>query len=638
MKKTVLLWLQNHKEKLLFVLIAVILFSVFAIHAEDRFDRPTEALEATEPFLLASGSFMEQELDAEPGQIFAVNVDFGTYARKNTGLVTVRLYEDDQEVTSWSVSSGTLEDNAYHSFKFDDPFTIKEGSTYRLYILEQYEGENGVAVYTNGDSDREYVLNGEIVKTGSVCYTLTYRDTDFQHAFIWIGCLVTILLVVVLLLPVRETVVMTGLLLILFVCYMWRCPLGMVPDENSHYLRAYEVANVSLVSQHVGEDGVGGNYLPANLLKYKDPDVSIDKANPVEYQYGNTALYSPVTYLPQAIGIKVVGLFTDNTSAIFYGARYGNAIACFLLCVLTLLAAPFGKRIFFLLMAFPLTLQEMISASPDGFTIALCLFFTAYILRLAYGDRQVQKKDIVILAVAGIVIALCKIVYVVMLLLLFMIPREKFSGKKQCWSLRLGLCGAAVLVNLIWLKISSGFLVEFNPGVDSVEQVKYILMNIPEYYATVVRTVFSLGITWVQNMIGEAMGALNIHTSQIMWFMFVVLLGYETCSCYENAKEVHKWDCLILIATFLAGAALIFTSLYVQWTYLKADMIEGIQGRYFIPILATFLFFVIFTRQKKMKQLGVVVGKQEKGSYCYLILLLCNGIALLDMTHYYLSL
>lgn len=36
----------------------------------------------------------------------------------------------------------------------------------------------------------------------------------------------------------------------------------MPPDEPNHFYRAFELSCGKLVSEHIGENGVGGNYLP----------------------------------------------------------------------------------------------------------------------------------------------------------------------------------------------------------------------------------------------------------------------------------------------------------------------------------------------------------------------------------------
>lgn len=626
----------EYKEKIVFLIVALVIISFFCVHAEYKFDRTTDTLEGSIPIPICSGSYIEQEIsNLTDGIVSSLNIEFGTYCRKNEGNVIVQFYENGNLIHSWNVMSSMLQDNSYYKFMFDSPVKINSSSVYKIHIGEFYEGENFVAVYTNADNGEIYNIDEER-KVGSICFTLTYRNEQLTKIVIVISLFVVAVLIAMIFFKVNEIVIMSSLLLILLVSYIMTCPLGMAPDEVNHYLRAYEVANVSFISHHIGENGVGGNYLPSNLLAYFEKGTVLDKENLSEYSYGNTSLYSPISYLPLAIGIKVFGLFSNKVASIFWGGKCGNAFICYILCVLTIYLAPFGKRIFFLIMTFPLTLQEMISITPDGFTIVLCLFFIAYILSISYRTQKIKKIDMLILIIVGFLIALCKIVYVVLLLLLFMIPVERFSNRMNSYLFKIGLTGLALVLNLIWLKISTGFLIEFNVGVDSREQIKYILLNLNNYYVIVIRTITDLLLNWISTMIGSAMGALNIGITSITWFMAITLLLYETCSCFENDTKIHKWDCIILILTFMSGVILILTSLYVQWTPLKSEVIKGIQGRYFTPIIICLLLFIIFYRQKKINENGTITVFRSDESYSYLILLLYNGITLLDIIAYYI--
>ena len=53
----------------------------------------------------------------------------------------------------------------------------------------------------------------------------------------------------------------------------------------------------------------------------------------------------------------------------------------------------------------------------------------------------------------------------------------------------------------------------------------------------------------------------------------------------RESISVSLHDKLIMYAIFLAGFALMLTSLYIQWTPYMADTVQGVQGRYFIPLL-----------------------------------------------------
>lgn len=627
------------KNKIYFVIFAIIIIMFFCIHAEEKFDKTDNEIKATDAINIESGVQLEQMLsDISEGTFSSINIKFGTYDGENDGQLQVSLYDNEELVQSWDVLSASLVDEKYTSFKLDKPLDVTTNSRYKITISESYNGGNGVAVWTNQNVSSGYILDGLKTDKGTICYSLTYRNDNLKAKVIFTGGVILILVMILILLNINEVILMSGIFGILLMCFMWICPLGMAPDESNHFLRAYEVANVGLVSQHIGESGVGGNYLPDTIRSFNDDTAEIDWDKKEEFTFGNTALYSPVTYLPQAIGIKLTECFTNNVSQIFYGGKLANAIVAFILCTLALYMIPFGKRILFLIMTFPLSLQEMISMSPDGFTIAISIFFIAYILKLSYGTKKINYKDIIILSIAGLIISLCKIVYIVLLILLFMIPNDKFESRKQLLGVKGGLLLTGGILNIIWLKISMGFLVDFNPGVNSPEQIKYILCNIYDYFVVLVRTVIYKGASeFVPGMIGSSMGALNIPTTFIVWFTIAILFVYEICNFFDEQINVHKYDCMILLVTFMAGAGLIATSLYVQWTPVANEIINGIQGRYFTPLLSIFAFFVIFVRQKKLNISGSQIKIKERGTYYYMLILCSNGFVILDMISYYIS-
>lgn len=463
---------------------------------------------------------------------------------------------------------------------------------------------------------------------------LNFHNITNQFAIVIVIILMLVFMIMSLL-KLKDYIVMSSMLFILLSIFLWICIPGMAPDEPNHFGRAFEVSCGQMISKHV--NGIGGDSMPAAILKYEDKNAEIDWNDMQEVLFANTALYSPVSYIPQAIGIKITRVFTNNVSKIFYGGKIAHAIFNFIICVAALRIIPFGRKIIFLIMTFPLSLQEMVSMSPDGMTISLSLLFVAIIMKIAYESKKVDKKEVAVLVILGIMIAMCKIVYVVLLMLVFMIPPEKFNTKKSARQFRIGIIGIAGVLNAIWLKISSTFLVEFNPGVNSAEQVKYIILHIGEYYNVCVRTVLDNFTIWVETMVGHSMGAMNIVINSSMWLMVIILFIYEVLDCYENDKEILAKDCWILIITFLAGIALIFTSLYVQWTPVANTMVDGIQGRYYIPILSVLAFFIVFMRQRAFNERGIRVKIEKKATYMYIVVLLYNGITLFDMMQYYIQ-
>lgn len=104
------------------------------------------------------------------------------------------------------------------------------------------------------------------------------------------------------------------------------------------------------------------------------------------------------------------------------------------------------------------------------------IFLVSYVLYLTHDKAAnvMRKRDFVILYVMAVVIGFCKILYFPLILLYLIIPEERFGSKKQKY-IHIGVIfGITLVLNLIWLIISSGFLIEFMLGVDSKGQIIYI--------------------------------------------------------------------------------------------------------------------------------------------------------------------
>lgn len=123
-------------------------------------------------------------------------------------------------------------------------------------------------------------------------------------------------------------------------------PPYQVPDEPAHFYRAWQVSLFDFKPE-VRNNRLGGE-LPVSLQDFYStimvtPGDKEDKLtgtmleaaskiklNPEQtkfYTFPNTALYSPVPYIPQAIGIGIGRVLKLSPLAVFYLARLFNFIA-----------------------------------------------------------------------------------------------------------------------------------------------------------------------------------------------------------------------------------------------------------------------------------------------------------------------
>ncbi len=241
--------------------------------------------------------------------------------------------------------------------------------------------------------------------------------------------------------------------------------------------------------------------------------------------------------------------------------------------------------------------------SPDAMTISISFFYLAYILHLAFDNiKTISGKQKVFLAVLSIILALCKIVYLPLLLLLFLIPTEKWGiNKSKQWVNIIGIGGIASFLNLAWLKFSGRYLTNFREG-DSHYQLMLLFKHPFNFIGKVIYTLNDRGDKYITTMLGSSLGwGEFIQIKFLVPFTMFVLIIIGLFFDNEMRNKLNKTQKLILIGTFLIIFLLIFTTLFIQWTYVGTEIILGIQGRYFIPILTLLLLTIGSTINLKTK-------------------------------------
>ncbi|MBQ9910393.1 MAG: DUF2142 domain-containing protein [Lachnospiraceae bacterium] len=444
-------------------------------------------------------------------------------------------------------------------------------------------------------------------------------------AFFWVLLAVFAAFFIMYLLKCDELLMMGVMLALLLIGYALILPNGVVPDEESHFTRSFSIATSRLFPLMLREHGGGGDWLPSGVLFFKDPARMLDYNDIWPITFVNTALYSPVNYFAQAAGIRIGMLFTMNVSKVFTAGRIAGMVLSYVLCMLALYWMPFGRRLMFCVMVFPVSLQEMISLSPDGFIIGLSLLWTAMILHLWQKAEKITVGQMIGLAVMGVVLSQCKIVYIVLLLLVFLIPNRLFSSRKLAIGFKAGLFALAVILNLLWLQYSVGFLIEYRPGVDSGAQVKYLLSNPLRYMKSLVWTTLNTAVPLLQNALGRSVAGLD-EMQDLIWFPIWNLFLFEFLFNRDELKKPKVIETLLLIAALGGGILLIYTSLYVQWTPVGAELIDGLQGRYFFPFMGITVTLLLLLKNAIWK--GGDSRPQDRPSYMFFVLLFCNAVVL----------
>lgn len=389
-------------------------------------------------------------------------------------------------------------------------------------------------------------------------------------------------------------------------------PMPGVPDEPHHFLRVFEISRGGLVSD-MDESGEVGGFLPENLDAHM-PDSSITyrdlrenfgekiSDNEIHLEYENTALYSPLSYLPQAVGAFFGRILTKNVLLTAYFARLFGFLFFGAILYLCIKNVPIGKNILMAVALLPLTLQESMSLAADGMAFVMTMAMFSYVLYLRYGEiKEIEKKQIALLAVLCIMVASCKVVYLPVCLTAFLLPPKKFKDTKQYFVVVVALMALAGIFSLGWLAICHGFL-PYGEAVNSSEQLKGMLLHPINYLVVLYRTFGKYFVLQLILLFDGAMGMMDIACDYVIvtgtFGIFYYIVKNEKVSIKDEHWSKVKY---VLLAIVIILVLLTLTSLYLQYTPVGNGYVTGMQGRYYIPMIYLFILSLKKDGQEEYK-------------------------------------
>ncbi len=387
---------------------------------------------------------------------------------------------------------------------------------------------------------------------------------------------------------------------VLGIIYMIILPFLRVHDEGAHFIRAYEISQGYLLTEST-EYGVGRE-LPKEIAEIEYGNIKVSMKNIMDdfkmelsdkvfIPFPTSAIVAPTNYIPQAIGIKIANLFTKKLVLIAYVGRLLNFLTTMLIFWIAIKYIPYGKKVILLLALLPRNLHEAISLAPDGIITAVFCAFVAFVYYLRYEySGKMKWKHYLCLYLFVVFISLCKFVYVPLLILLFLIPINRFNKTKYFFMVVSGIVLMCILC-FGWAYICNLYGLNFGNSVDAEKQVQYILHNPFKFIEILFRTITIRWNWYIQTMLGNWLGWLNIGMNEKIISISGWILIYNTGKMIFKFER-RKIQLSIILAVFIS-IVLIFTSLYITCTEVENTIVRGVQGRYFMPLLAPLLFSIV---------------------------------------------
>ncbi len=321
---------------------------------------------------------------------------------------------------------------------------------------------------------------------------------------------------------------------------------------------------------------------------------------------------TPLAYLPQAIGISIARLLGLNSLWLITLGKLCNLLFFTGMCAAALRIMPRGREILAGVCLIPETLHLAGSMSYDVFVLSCSFIYIAIITAIA--ERGYNKARIFGAALVIGVLAPCKLIYSLLLLLMFILIPGLHDKQLQAENLSDGLVQSSqnrrhfailAVLSIIAVCISMYIVNASTIGdyaaadervISWAEEaqgytVSYLIHRPLELIGICYRTVLMRTGLWFSTMFGSYLGnqdpVLNVPYP-IIGIYAVGLMLIAAGSELKNTGLARA----IYVLTFLAVTAALMGSMLIAYTPMSSTYIEGIQGRYLLPVLPVLLMSI----------------------------------------------
>ncbi|MGW4591129.1 DUF2142 domain-containing protein [Amycolatopsis thermoflava] len=382
-------------------------------------------------------------------------------------------------------------------------------------------------------------------------------------------------------------------------------------DEFTHVGRAYAVDHGRMLPRRIPDSlGYYGGEVPSTITDLighaapnylaPPPPPAPSVVDPGEYErlldhplesppvllgFGNTSAYSPVAYLPSAIGLRVTETLGGSVGTTLTVMRLADVLAytALVATALRLLRAHRFKWVVFVVASLPMTVFQAGTISADAVTNALAILFSALFVRATFLRHRLGPWPTALLVASAVLLPLAKPTYVLLALLLLVVPADRLS----LWRGGRALAAAAGLAGFAaWTAVSartSESMHLMRPGetVDPGAQTDFVLGHPGEFLQVLVRTFVyqensyftqffgTLGFTWVP-----------VPATAVVCCLLAVGLALGM----GDRLTAPPSRTAVTAAVVLLGVAAVFGTLYLEYSPVGYHLIAGVQGRYFIPL------------------------------------------------------
>ncbi len=371
------------------------------------------------------------------------------------------------------------------------------------------------------------------------------------------------------------------------------------PDDQIHYQRTIdwfwsnpkytvgEFASTDIgMANNIGRDAIFSAEEQAEQARQMDSR-ELSTATKAGNLYPT---YDKVIYLPSAIGYylaKSVGL---PFSIYFRVGKLFGLLSYVLLIAYAIKILKFGKRILALLALIPSCIFIASQYSYDPIVFSGLAVFFAKVLNLIFDKKERFTFGNAIIIIASIsYAAFAKAVFAPFMLLVLFIPKDKFTNEKQCKYAKAGLIAVMILLlaTFVLPALSGEMSGDLRGGDTSVTKQMGLVVTHPFEYTELLRAnsfeLFSDRMFSMSTLGRFGYMPNSLLDSNLYYIFFIVMI--LVCFLDNGGNKLEKKHRIAILSLIAFVIILIWTAMYLSFTPVGLGIINGVQSRYFTPLL-----------------------------------------------------
>lgn len=315
----------------------------------------------------------------------------------------------------------------------------------------------------------------------------------------------------------------------------------------------------------------------------------------------NVAPYFPVFYAPMAVGLGIGRVLGYTPLDAVIAARVASGLAFVALGTLALLVARYARIVLFATLTLPMTLWLGATCNQDGVMIAaVCLAAALLTAARSPTDRWFLGAGVLLacfIAVKPPYIPLAAAMLLpldlrdrairrraLLALVLVALPAIVWTPIAQHYAAGVFIRGPSYTAGPLWPGPADTVFISPKASAQLA-----VFKADPTRLITIPVRTFFYELKWkVTEMLGVLAALTVLLPAGYYEFLWYGLVAAVATACIARASPIPhqaRWKSGLVLLAIVAALFLVYDAQYLSWTFVGADMVQGMQGRYYLPFI-----------------------------------------------------